>query len=121
MPNLAHLDILQPQQLGIAAARQRPGPMRVLRAFARLKPGVSVVQARGALDPLFTESLNFVPAAFRHEVRPSLRTLREYQMASARLLSWVLFGAVLAVLLIACVDVANLFLARGVKRERELA
>lgn len=120
MPTLNNVDILVPQALN-EARQQRPNTGAVLRAFARLKPGVSVDQAKAALQPYFARTLNFVPAAFRNEVFLKVRPLRDRQTEGARLASWTLLGAVAAVLLIGCANVANLLLARSVARRREFA
>ena len=50
-----------------------------------------------------------------------VRSLRDRQMQDVRLMAWVLLGTVLAVLLIACANVASLLMARGAARQRELA
>src|ERR1700691_3464869 len=120
MPTLLATDILLPEALDEALQR-RSAPGVVLRAFARLKPGVTVAQSAAALQPLFAQALQGAPAEFRSEVHLSVRSLRDRQMQDARLASWILFGAVLAVLLIACTNVANLLLARASVRQRELA
>jgi putative ABC transport system permease protein len=118
MPTLLRTDILLPEALDEAFQRRS---VPVLRTFARLKPGITVAQSAAALQPLFEQALEAAPPQFRSEVHLSVRSLRDGQMEDARLASWILFGAVLAVLLIACTNVANLLLARASARQRELA
>ena len=57
----------------------------------------------------------------RKEVQLVVRGLRDRQIHDARLASWLLFGAVLALLALACANVTNLLLARAVSRRGELA
>ncbi len=121
MPNLGHDDILIPAALDGSTDRGPNARQIILRAFARLKPGVTIQQAAAAMEPLFQQSLNYVPPQFRREVSFRVRSLRERQIQDARVASWVLLGAVLAVLLVACTNVANLLLARATSRMRELA
>lgn len=120
MPNLARADVVLPQALD-ASSQHRPSTGRVLRAFARLKPGVSMKQARAALQPLFQESLTFIPPQFRKEVGLVVRSLRDRQVHEATAASWMLLGAVLAVLMVACTNVVNLLLARATSRQGEWA
>jgi predicted permease len=120
MPALEPADIVLPQALDEAAQR-RADPGRVMYAFARLKPGLTVAQAEAALQPVFNISLNLAPAPFRKEVHLRVRSIRDRQMHDVKLAAWVLFGAVLAVLLIACANVSSLMIARAAQRERELA
>jgi len=120
MPRLQPADVLLPQALDVAAQR-RADPGRPMWAFARLKPGISVEQAKAELQPLFEYSLRLAPAPFRKEVHLQVRSLRDRQVQDVRLTAWVLLGLVLAVLLIACANVTSLLLARGASRERELA
>ena len=120
LPTLSAVDVLLPQQLAPLLAG-RPAPMLVLRAFARLRNGVTPVQAHAALQPLFAAMLKNVPPAFRNEVTLRVRSLRDRQTGDARQTAWLLLAAVGALVLIVCTNVTNLLLARMAARERELA
>lgn len=113
LPVLGRADILIPQQTH--------GTMQFLRAFARLKPDISIERARQELQPIFKDTLRSVPSSLRKEIGLKVRSMRDRQVGEARLASWMLLGAVLALLLIACANVANLLLARAAVKERELA
>jgi predicted permease len=122
MPRLQAVDVLFPIALDEAADRTANGGYgRPRRAFARLKSGVSIQQAQAELQPLFQDDLKLVPSELRYDFHLKVRSLRERQMQDARLTAWVLLGAVFAVLLIACANVASLLMARGATRGRELA
>jgi putative ABC transport system permease protein len=120
MPTQTDADLLLPQALDELEQR-RSSPGRVLRTFARLKPGVNLAQAVEALQPWLERALAGAPPPFRNEIRLSVRTLRERQTQDVRLASWLLFASVLAFLLLACANVANLVLARATGRKREAA
>lgn len=116
VPTLTLADVLLPEQLNDA---EHEG--RAFRVFARLKPGITITQARAQLGSYFERALQTVPAAFRKEVALRVRSIRDRQADDFRPASLALFGAVLSVLLIACANVANLLLARALKRQREFA
>ncbi len=120
MPQLAEADVLLPAQIDEAAAR-RPGATLFLRCFARLKDGISIERARQEMQPLFQTALQEAPPMLRGEIHLMLRSLRDRQIQDQRLASWLLFGTVLALLLLACSNVANLLLARATQRQREFA
>jgi predicted permease len=121
VPSLAPVDILKPIDVDEAIERSSKGRMTFLRTWARLKPGVSVEQARQALQPQMQYSLQFVPPAFVKEVKLQVSQLRDRQTMQSRQVSLTLLGACLCVLLISCANVMNLLLARANASERETA
>jgi predicted permease len=122
MPRLQPTDVILPAALDIAAQHTvNSGLGSPLWAFARLKPGVSVAQAKAELEPLFLHTQQWIPPQIRQDFHLQVRSIRDRQMQDAYTAAWVLLGAVFAVLLIACANVASLFSARGAARQRELA
>src|SRR5690348_777467 len=93
-----------------------------LRTFARLREGVSIEQARQAMLPIFEDTVRQdAPFELRPELRLVVRSLRDRRIHDVKPASWMLLGAVLALLLVACANVANLLLAGAAARRRELA
>jgi putative ABC transport system permease protein len=120
MPGMDKPDIVVPLALNWSGmAHPATGP--ILRAYARLKPDITIAQATAAMQPLYQEALRWAPPPFRNEVKFRIRTVRDRQVQDARTVSWILIAAVLAVQLIACANVANLLLALAAARTRELA
>ncbi len=94
--------------------------VRMLQAFARLKPGLTIVQAQPNLDDLSAQLEEGFPAANRGW-RMRMVPLHEQMVGATRTPLLLLFAAVGAILLLACVNVAILLLSRAGTRVREVA
>jgi predicted permease len=91
-----------------------------LSTIGRLKPGVTPAQAQADMNNVMANLGRAYPDTDAGR-RIHLIGLAERLQGETSGTLWALSAAVLAVLLIGCVNVAGLLLARGVKREREIA
>jgi predicted permease len=87
--------------------------------LARLKPGVSLQQAQADLSVIAAALAAEHPVD--QDVGVAVKRLADSRVGSLRPMLYLLMGAVSLILLIACVNLANLLLARNSARQRELA
>ncbi|MDR3700025.1 MAG: ABC transporter permease [Candidatus Sulfopaludibacter sp.] len=102
-------------------ANHRDRSMFTWSVFGRLKPGVTMVEARADLDRLFANTVADFPQLFHADNHPVLESLRDHRAGRIRIAMFLLMGAAAFLLAIACANVANLLLARWSARGRELA
>jgi putative ABC transport system permease protein len=97
------------------------------RAVGRLRDGATIASARADLSHVLPGLLDEYPGGIpramweQAHVRPVVTPLLESIVGEVSTLLWILLGSVALVLLIACANVANLFLVRGEARQLELA
>jgi putative ABC transport system permease protein len=91
-----------------------------LTAIARLKPGVTLTQARADMDAMTSQLAQQFPE-WNQNLRVAVKSLRDRYTRDLHPALLALLGAAALVLLIACANLANLLLARGTGRHREIA
>jgi predicted permease len=113
--------VTSPHHLGATMVTNRSHRMTEL--FGRLAPGASLEQARAELTAAHAAIVREHPEAYPANANIQLKvsTLRDQIAAPARTILLVLLAAAAVVFVIACSNVANLILARSVRREGELA
>ncbi len=107
----------------LSATMQNGRVHRMTELFGRLAPGVTLDQARAELRTVYAPMLKDHPDAYSPQARFQIdaKLLREQITSGARTVLLVLLAASGLVFIIACSNVANLILARTVRREGELA
>ncbi|HEX8145573.1 MAG TPA: ABC transporter permease [Pyrinomonadaceae bacterium] len=112
------VDVLVPHQLSVDPTDQGHNTGMI----ARLKPGASLQQAQADVAGLLPEFRKQFPA----HAEPAERGIRlvpyqEHAVGDVGMTLWLLFAAVGFILLITCVNISNLMLARSAAREHEIA
>ncbi|TAK13853.1 MAG: FtsX-like permease family protein, partial [Acidobacteria bacterium] len=113
------VDFWLPLIMDLAQMREVRRP-HYLRVVARLKPGVTIDQARADIVSIASDLEREYPGT-NTQMSAGLGPVADWFVGSARAPLLAFLGAVALVLLIACVNVANLFIARTLDRARELS
>lgn len=120
--------------VGVAAPRFTWGggdvylPLKLMRdpgrtsiVYLLLRHGVSRAAADAALQPLVEQFANYMPNDFPDVFRVHVQGLNDWVVSSLGGTLYLLFGAVMLLLVIGCGNVSILLLARGTARQHELA
>jgi len=110
----ANVQLLTPLRLDTTVA---PSGLNFLAMIVKLRPGVSPGQARTAMTAMVPRLQKIDSKLLPATVTP----YHEFLVGDSRPLLFVLLGAALSVLLIACANTANLLLARAASRSKEIA
>jgi predicted permease len=120
LPPLEHVD--EAVDIWFPTGFQRTRTSRYGPLVARLAPGVGLAEAQAELDAMAAQFVTAFPAAYPDgQLHLRAVSLRDDLTRSAQPALVALGGAVAFVLFVACVNVANVMLARAKARERELA
>ncbi len=92
---------------------------RYFALVGRLKPGVTEAQATAELYPIFSDFSKTAPRAFPKDFRVGIMPFDQMFQSNLASTLYLLLGSVFVLLLIACVNVSSLLLARAVHREHE--
>jgi putative ABC transport system permease protein len=117
-------DLWMPLRLDPGA---RPSNSHPFNAIGRLAPGHTVADAERELIRLTSRFTELFPTAYEpsfireYRFRVAVHSVRDEVVGSAARLLWLMLGAVGLVLLIACANVANLFVVRTETQRRETA
>ncbi len=113
--------VTSPHHLGATMVTDRRHRMTEL--FGRLAPGATLEAARAELTSVHGSIMHEYPEAYspRAQVQLQVTRLRDQIALPARTILLLLLAAAAVVFVIACSNVANLILARSVRREAELA
>jgi putative ABC transport system permease protein len=113
--------VTSPHHLGATMVTDRRHRMTEL--FGRLAPGATLEAARAELQSVHASIMREHPEVYsaRAQVQLRVTTLRDQLASPARTILLLLLAAAAVVFVIACSNVANLILARSVRREAELA
>ncbi len=104
-----------------------PKPTRSARAFpsalGRLKPGLTVQQAQSRLSAMATQIRHEFPTDYPPQAKWTIeiRPLQEDVVGKVRPMLLLLFGAVILIVLVVALNIANLLLARALGRQQEMA
>jgi len=115
----AEADVYTPLGQNVAG-RMRNRQARFIHAVARLRPGATMGQAQSELAVMARRLANEYPTS-NAGMEMRARPLQEEVVGDIGSTLWLLLAAVGLVLLIACVNIASLLLARAASREREFA
>ena len=115
---LSHRDLWIPLSL-TATEKNSEGASFDFSLVARLKPDVTTAQAQQDIDRVITAIDAQYPGMARIGLHANFRTLKQETTYKAKPLLRILLGAVALMLLIACVNLANLLLVRAAGRKRE--
>jgi putative ABC transport system permease protein len=117
-------DLLVPMGLPADPNWQDAQHFRLLRVLMRRKPGVSLSALKRELTSRLQATASQEPAqmiTMRKDMEVRVIPLRQWLTGNVRTMVLVLQGAVAIVLLIACLNIAGLQMARGIARRREMA